>query len=544
MFQKLKKNIPLVCIIFFFIFINIIFIHPISGNDTWFHLRIGQDIWETKTISLKDFHSFTNSGTSYINQSWLAQIFLYLVYKSTGLIGLQAFHSVSIFLMFFFLFLLGRKKNFHLSLISIIFTIPFIIGHNEIRPYLFTWLFIPLILFLIDRKLLYIIPFIFLLWANIHAGFIIGIVFLFYYLLQKSIKSKKVYPLIIFFLSLIATFINPYGPKIYLYPLTLGDAPQMFHIAEWTPFSPKSVQFWIYSFYFLVLIITSFKRKIYSTNIIELIFIVSLALFGYTAQRQPLIILLILFPIFTKNLSSIPFLNSKLLIYPISCLSLFIIYLALPQHYQPNLGLGIDSFNVPVYSTKFISDNNLNHIFNDYGFGGYLLWAYPSQPIFIDGRLEIYKGKTLSDYMRVVNGSSNWKQILNDYHIDCIFLQNAAPINNLLIMDPDWDLVYFDGASNIFLRHGTSPNVPRLKNITPVGARVPNQYELNIQEFQYLLDKNPQFCDAYMFIAQNYTSLSKMTLAKTNLQKFLSLCPQLKNLPDVVSFRKWLNISD
>ena len=37
-------------------------------------------------------------------------------------------------------------------------------------------------------------------------------------------------------------------------------------------------------------------------------------------------------------------------------------------------------------------------IFNDFAIGGYLINAIPDEPVFIDGRIDLYSGETLNDY--------------------------------------------------------------------------------------------------------------------------------------------------
>src|ERR1700704_550752 len=68
-----------------------------AQNDTWWHLRTGQDIWSTRTIDLRDHFSHTVSGAYWPNHEWLSQVLFYGVYRLGGLPLLTALVAGLIF---------------------------------------------------------------------------------------------------------------------------------------------------------------------------------------------------------------------------------------------------------------------------------------------------------------------------------------------------------------------------------------------------------------------------------------------------------------
>lgn len=542
MFKKLQVHLPTICTILFFIFINLIFIHQISGNDIWFHLRIGQDIWETKTIPTSDFHSFTNPGATYINQSWLAQLIFFSIYKISGFLGLQILHTLLIFFTFLFLTIISKPKNHHLTFFWIALLSPLALYLDEIRPYYFTWFFLSLMIFLIHKKKFYFIPLIFLFWANIHAGFLLGIGILFFYTLKNYLKSKKKYFLLIFILSLLTSFVTPYGPKIYLYPLGQGQYPELLNITEWQPFQINSIYFWIYFIYILSLIIISIKRKTYKNNLLEFIFIILLAIFGYSSRRHSFIISLVLIPFYLDKIPEKFSQKVKTPIFILSCLIPITIFFWFRMYSNLTKITQIDDTTVPVYGLKFIMDNKISgHVFNDYAFGGYFLWQYPTEKVFIDGRQDPYYGRPTLEYMAIHNISSIWSNLLDKYQINYIILAPNRDLNIILIKHPNWDLVYFDSTSVIYLRHGTYPQIRRLENITPLENQNSKNIDLIIEEFKYLTYLNPKFCFGYQSIAINYYYQRNLTEAKYYLEKSSSICPNLKNTKEISDLKIFLN---
>lgn len=541
MFQKINKYLPLICTIFFIIILILSFIRPISGTDTWFHLRIGQDIWEGKSIPQNDYHSFTNPGVTYINQSWLAQIIFFLIYKSTGILGLQILHLSIVFLSFFLLLKLNFPQK-HLSILLITFILPLAITQDEIRPFIFTWFFLSLIFYLIKQKLFYLIPLIFLLWANIHSGFLIGIIVLFFYLLKEYLNTKKPTLIIIFLVSIFASCLTPYGPKIYLYPLTLGNLPETMNIAEWRPFSPNEIYFWIYITYTLSLLVLTLRKK-FPHRIIELLFIITLSIIGYSSRRHSIVVSIILFPLILNQLSQLISLKTKNLFFFISPLLLIIIFFSYQMQFKVNKINQIDSTRVPVYGQKFLTDHNLSgNMFNDYNFGAYLIWKNPNQKVFIDSRQELYIGQTSTDFMNIYYTSENWEQLLDKYQINYIIVQPYCQLSLTLIDNPNWDLVYFDSSSAIFIKKNDYPNIPRLKNLTPVIPRNPANTSLTIQELKYLLNLNPEFYQAYRMLAVSYYDQNDFLQAKESLDKFILNYPEQKNTKSVVELEKLLDI--
>ena len=47
---------------------------------------------------------------------------------------------------------------------------------------------------------------------------------------------------------------------------------------------------------------------------------------------------------------------------------------------------------------------------------------------------------------------ANWKQVLDKYQVDYVVENKGDPLPNLLATQPDWQLVYEDKTSVIFVR--------------------------------------------------------------------------------------------
>ena len=98
-------------------------------------------------------------------------------------------------------------------------------------------------------------------------------------------------------------------------------------------------------------------------------------------------------------------------------------------------------------------------LLNDFETGGYLLWRLPAEPVFIDGRLDVYVGRTFDDMLLLTHAGASPARtaLLRRYDFDCV-LTTSRREANLFGADPQWRQVYSDPKamsgphSRIFLR--------------------------------------------------------------------------------------------
>ncbi|MGD9580545.1 MAG: hypothetical protein AB7V50_04175, partial [Vampirovibrionia bacterium] len=237
----------------FFICVTIILINTegyrtrvLYDSDINWLLRTGEYIY-THNFQLpdKDIFSYTNPNRPWILYQWLFEVITYLTFSIGSFNGLALFAIGIYSLTFTLLFILIKRLNVNYLYTIIPLSIA-IWGTNVnwyTRPAIITYLFTCLILLILNYsetknyKFLWFIPLIFLIWANCHLGFEFGIILIITYSIYKAIqymynKSLSDIKLVttaiyISILSIIATFINPYGIKLYIYMFNLANSPFM-----------------------------------------------------------------------------------------------------------------------------------------------------------------------------------------------------------------------------------------------------------------------------------------------------------------------------
>src|SRR5687767_7299497 len=65
-------------------------------NDTWWHLRAGQEMWTRRMVMLSDEFSYTVSGAYWPNHEWGSEVVFYALFWLGGLPALTLFAAVCV----------------------------------------------------------------------------------------------------------------------------------------------------------------------------------------------------------------------------------------------------------------------------------------------------------------------------------------------------------------------------------------------------------------------------------------------------------------
>jgi hypothetical protein len=122
-----------------------------------------------------------------------------------------------------------------------------------------------------------------------------------------------------------------------------------------------------------------------------------------------------------------------------------------------------DDWVTPWYPSKavaFMKENRLQPpMYNYYTWGGFLIFkAYPDYKVFVDGRALDDDLMLIAD--RILKASPEWKQALDTYGINFILVPliyresgDIVPLVESLVKDPDWELVFMDFNSALYVRN-------------------------------------------------------------------------------------------
>src|SRR5262245_16283374 len=161
-----------------------VFSRTVADPDLWGHVRFGEDLWLTGKIIRPDTYSYLTANQLWINHEWLAEAIFYLAYATAGPLGLVVLKTgISVIIVVLLCIYLRRQgltpvRAGTVLMLGAIILLPYL---ALVRPQAFTFLFFLLVLLIIDKlergdsRCLWVIPFIFALWVNLHGGFLAGI---------------------------------------------------------------------------------------------------------------------------------------------------------------------------------------------------------------------------------------------------------------------------------------------------------------------------------------------------------------------------------
>ncbi len=446
--------------------------------DMWWHLKMGQVIWTTHAIPLADLFSYTTGHQPLIPQEWLAQLAIYGAWKWGGLSGLMlwfCFFAAALLIAGYGLCSLysGNVKVAFLGamVIWLFATVGF-----AIRPQLIAYLLLIAELALIHlgrarnpRWFLWL-PLLFAVWINCHGSFMLGIVLAGVFLFTSffsfrlgSLSSQRWDArrrgtfLLAMILSLAALFLNPAGLRQILYPF---DTMLHMHILlgnvdEWAPLKMTEARGIALLAVLLCIFLLAVARRA-ELFFDELLLLVLGTWLAVSHMRMLIIFGIVAAPILSRQLATSweGYDRQKDRIWPNALLigaSLLAVWLAFPS--RQNLEGQVEEQS-PVKAVQFLKAHPLSGpMLNDYGLGGYLIWAAPEYPVFIDGRTDIY------EWSGVLGEFGNWATLRSDphallqkYKIGFCLLGRRSPMARVLPLLPDWKLVYSDHNSVIFAR--------------------------------------------------------------------------------------------
>lgn len=423
--------------IFTFIFFGIFFLILFQNGkfyldpDFGWHLKVGELILKSG-IPAHDTFSYTMPSYKYIYHDWLSDVLITRLYPLIGYTGLSAIYAAIATGALLITTFIYRKLN----MLPMIAAASFMLTPSGIRTQLITWLFLAILLLMLslnkNSKLKCLIPILFLLWVNLHGGFVLGLLVL---LLFAVFQTTKLFPILL--LSILATLINPYGIGIWQeVTKTTSGLFLHFAIAEWLP---PILDFDIPLMIFLAItssLVFAFRKILDKA---ELVLFGIFLLLAISANRNIPLFALISIPIFAKVFLEfrkeaakrksgpkwfglIYFLFSVLAI--ICFISGFKSSLTIQQasekSYYPKEAIG--------YLKNHPFPGNL---FSLYNWGGYLIWKYPEKRVFVDGRMPSWKvvqarkGESafaLGEFLDAANGSVELKPMFEKYHITTVLV--------------------------------------------------------------------------------------------------------------------------
>jgi len=506
-----SRVLPSVCdLIVLGFFLTWILFHSLMQNfDIWFHLRTGELI-RSGFFPHVDVFSFTAAGKPWIAHEWGSEVIFSWLYDTFGVVGLITLRAliVSVTVAIFFKLLVCNRINIPLSVLLTIVVADVFRDRFLIRPQLFSFLLFMFVFYIYNeyrtnnrRRLLYLLPPLFILWINLHGGFLVGFILLGLCIAGETLDNLLIHKTffssdqsktnnLFFFsaLSFVLCLLNPNTYRGLLYPFLYGSRSSMvlYSIAEWWPASWGHNELFFMLVLFLIGVIALSGAPLKFHRLFPILFF-ALYTFQYNRIAPYFAVVSIAFTgdlfqdvlkeyykkftaLFGKRIRTLLEEFSQYLSHRFNVLlqiekthrnhlSLFfvlaiIVSVLLSGRLNKALIIGVSWNRFPTGNIKVLKAcKPEGNIFNQYRWGGILIHTFPDRKVFIDGRMDVYRQQIATEYDTVLELRPGWRKILDRYNITHILVDKNSTIARFLAdIDATWVLVSSDRNSDLFFK--------------------------------------------------------------------------------------------
>jgi hypothetical protein len=474
-----------------------------TDPDLWGHLRFGQEFIARGHLIRQDPYSYSAPGAPWHDYEWLGEVMMALVYNAAGVVGLKLWKFACTALTIVFIADTEAETGAPptLQLAVLLVAALGLVLQAQFRPQMFTFMMLAGLLALLardnyrrDAPLWLAMPMM-ALWANLHAGFFLGVIALGVYAGVATLSDlaagdgwrRGVRLGLVTAAATGATLANPLGVTLWqavahtlVQPYTRGA------ISEWQSTASAMVQQWHAAhsslFFFLPAVLFSAGLAIAFAltargGDLPLIAIAAMMAVGawLSARNMALVAVTASGPL-ARHLAlvgerlrrgaAIPArspVNQWLILALCAFLAvqggLFSGQLALDRSY-------------PAGALAFMREHHLHgNVLSEWEWGGYLIWhGAPADKVFVDGRSDsVHPIYVIRDFLLFRFGLSGGGRVLDSYPNDFVLIStDDKPARRLMDRRTDWKLVYRDNAALLYAR-ANSP-VARISGLPVTGT--------------------------------------------------------------------------
>ena len=441
----------------------------LADPDTYWHLVVGRDILHNGSVPTVDSYSYTRAGAPWIAKEWLSQILFYAVWSRAGWFGVCLLTATIAASAYAFLFAwLCRRVAPIVALTMTAVTVSLCSGSLLARPQIFFYLLLivcacGLVGAVETKKTPWWLPLLVALWANLHASFPIALVLAAVFGLEAVVSAapNERAPTaakwgLVLLASLAAAGATPYGYGSLLASLKIIGSKEVNSIDEWRPLRLDLMSAYGVGFIALSLAIAAATRAGW-TRIATLALCAGLMarhvrffpLFAIVAAAALATPVARKFPRFARQPSAPgpAMRKTAATALALACIAAALILTFGPQPVPAKR-------MAPAAALEAAHSFDLSgRVFNDYNFGGYLI--FNGIKTFIDGRTELYFGGFLDKTWdaELAGSDAAFLALLDEYRVTWALLTKTSLGADKLRRSAQWKEIFKDDVSVLFVRN-------------------------------------------------------------------------------------------
>lgn len=451
----------------------------IGDSDIWWHVRAGRWILENGAIPTTDPFSHTHAGRPWRYTEALAQVYYATLDALGGADALVIAHALGGALLLS-LALRHARGRAAASAVAGGLLAASIYAAMTLKPQLFSYLGFTAVLGLVGAaergrpRALWLAPPLFVLWANLHRGGLVGLVVLAsaaaVWSTRKDSRDLAVRCVGVLVLSGLALLVSSGGVYYYTSALdVLGRSSFRELLAEWQPTTVEALLTRHLALVPLALLAIGERAARRRRGVdLELLVMIATAVLATRAARLVPFFAIAATPAAVRALDGLivalqarvaatvrPALitGSALALAPAALAAH--VAMTVPPYYR---GTGVMELRVPVALATFLRESPPpGRMWHAFDFGGYFVYALaPEQPVWIDGRNDtVYEDGFFLETMRAAQDPETFHAQVEQHDVGFAVVTwqgPGAPGFEWLHADPEWQLVYWDDLGAVLVR--------------------------------------------------------------------------------------------
>jgi hypothetical protein len=455
-------------------------VRPVAEPDLYFYFALVENYLKTGRWPVKDPFLYTLPDDTLMTlHQWLGYWIYYVPYMAFGWAGPILLKSAAVLFFLGLPLIVCYRRRLELPYyFPLLWTVAVFIAHHRFRERVslfgdtLTLLLCAGLIWCAEKRWFwYSLPVMFLAWAQLHPSFPLGWAILGGWFVLQRPRAWQKHQLICAGLCLLTPLINPMGLDGTLYPFRFArDIEPLLsqYVVEWLPLTDSR----LYPFHFLYLpFVISLplaawqlgrqwrEARLFEWMLLVLATALTLKSVRFGLVAQGIYLTLIVNAELRKPLLPLrP--NWNWLALPFALLAGFVVYQKLSLSSRLHLTLAerfhVDTAYFPEEAAGALKQMNPKlHIFNSFGYGGYLAWRWQGDPrIFFHGFSTNFKFYE-ENYNRPQESVQDFDKLVAKYDIGIFFLARLGNDNNfiqILESHPGWQKIRQDDASVIFAK--------------------------------------------------------------------------------------------
>jgi hypothetical protein len=460
---------------------------PVCDPDVWWHLGVGRWVAGHGTVPAHD--PFAAGHKAWVAYSWLYEVLVYGLYSWLGLAGLIVYRAgLSLAVVAALYRLVARREPHFLRAAGLTAAGTFALAPllSE-RPWLFTILFTTLATDVVldlragtPTRLAWLLPACFALWANIHIQFVYGLGVLGLACLAPIIDRLRRRPpepggpataaaygsagwrrlVLLSGACALATLANPYHLRQYAVVLEYATQPGPYRfVNELKALEFREAPDWVLLALAAAAAFALGRRRRLDT--FQTLLLAAAAVFAFRSRRDLWFLVVASLVVLASagrrpvpagarfRLTARRRLVLAALLVAVAALTGWVRDLREDRLQEAVAGV------FPVEAAAVVAGRGLEGpLFNDFNWGGYLVWSLPHLPVALDGRTNLHGDERILRIGNTWAAGPGWQDDPDLAAAGVVVADVAAPLAGLLLQDERFALVHEDPVARVFVRRG------------------------------------------------------------------------------------------